>query len=122
LLRDINLSDSTNGNVNTETHLIDRICPQIPCLATALPVPLASSCATPTLWQHTSAFEWRPDLVCKVMLPTDTNQPFAPIVVFSQTADVHPPYVFTRKLGWQVGRPLDDVADRQQQTQMRNSA
>lgn len=81
-------------------------------LATGLLVTFASGCATRTLWQRTFAFEWRPDLVYKVM-------PFAPIVVFSKTADVHSPYVFTRKVGWQVGHPLDDVADKQQQTQMR---
>jgi hypothetical protein len=84
---------------------------QIPCLATALLVTVASGCATPTLWQRTSAFEWRPELVYKVMLPANTNQPSAPLVVFSQTADVHSPFVFTRKVGWQVGHPFDDVAD-----------
>jgi hypothetical protein len=84
---------------------------QIPCLATALLVTVASGCATPTLWQRTSAFEWRPELVYKVMLPANTNQPSAPVVVFSQTADVHSPFVFTRKVGWQVGHPFDDVAD-----------
>jgi hypothetical protein len=45
------------------------------------------------------------------MLPANTNQPSAPVVVFSQTADVHSPFVFTRKVGWQVGHPFDDVAD-----------
>ena len=79
-------------------------------LPLALLAGLASGCATPSLWDRTSAFEWKPIPPDKVLLPADTNQPCAPTVLFRQTATVHLTFM-CRNVGWRVGQSPDEVAD-----------
>jgi hypothetical protein len=95
-----------------------------PYLLLALLAGLASGCATPALWHRTSAFEWNPAwYTAEVLLPANTNQPSAPIVLFEQMAQFGPNTFIYRNVGWRVGQPPGTLADtRQAIRQLTNSA
>ena len=70
---------------------------------------LASGCATPSLWDRTSVFEWKPAPPVNVLLPSGTNQSAAPPILFNQNAMVNHTFM-TRRVAWRADQPPDAVA------------
>jgi hypothetical protein len=79
------------------------------CLPLGLLALLASGCATPSLWDRTSAFEWKPGAPVNVLLPAGTNQSPVPTVLFSQNATVNHTFM-QRRVGWRVDQSPDALA------------
>jgi hypothetical protein len=79
------------------------------CLPLGLLTLLASGCATPSLWDHTSAFEWKPAPPVNVLLPTSPNQPAVPTILFSQNATVNHTFMH-RRVGWRADQSPEAVA------------
>lgn len=70
---------------------------------------LASGCATPGLWDRTSAFEWKPSPPIKVLLPADTSQTNPPTILFNQAATVNHTFML-RSVGWRADESPEAVA------------
>jgi len=68
-----------------------------------------SGCAIPGLWDRTSAYQWKPVPIAKVVVITDTNRQSDAVIVFKQSANIRLTHMF-REVGWRVSQSPDELA------------
>lgn len=70
---------------------------------------LTPGCATPALWKHTAACDWKPKQPDRVLLITDTNEQREVALFFVQHQTQRKKALY-RNVGWNVSQPPDKLA------------